>query len=226
MKVLIGCEESQEVCKAFRALGHEAYSCDLQECSGGHPEWHIKGNVLDHLREGWDLGIFHPVCTRLANSGALRLYRGGQKINGIDWDKWADMEAAAAFFKKFKNLPYPHAIENPIMHKHGIRATGGTSPSQIIQPWQFGDPESKATCLWLYGLPKLISTNILQKPECGYWNNQTPSGQNKLAPGRDRAKIRSKTYKGIAQAMAKQWGSLDLRPKIFTGYTQATLFSK
>lgn len=205
MKVLVACEESQEVCKAFRAQGHEAYSCDIQECSGGHPEWHIQGDVRNVL-EGmpfcpirvstadgashevweWDIVIAHPPCTDLAVSGAR-------------WfaEKRADgrQQMSIDFFMLFTCLPYRTkvAIENPI----GIMSTHYRKPDQIIQPWQFGHGETKATCLWLQGLPKLVPTDIVEGRAHRVW---------RMPPGPDRAKLRSKTFPGIAKAMAEQWG--------------------
>lgn len=214
LKVLVACEESQAVTLAFRKLGHEAYSCDLKPCSGGHPEWHIRDSIWHVLGKPgteyplhWDLIIGHPPCTRLSNSGVLRLYKNGKKENGIDTKMWKDMEDGAIFFRSLLYSNCDHiCIENPVPHGHAIKLIG-SKYSQTIQPFEFGHPESKRTCLWLKGLPKLNPTNILKKPERGYWDNQTPSGQNKLAPGPKRAELRSKTYPGIAKAMAEQWSS-------------------
>ncbi len=185
MKVLVGCEESQVVCKAFRELGHEAYSCDILPCSGGHPEWHIQDDVLNHLDEGWDLGIFHPPCDHLAVSGAR-------------WfpEKRADgrQQKAIDFFMKIANAPIQKiVIENPI----GIMSTHYRKPDQIIQPWMFGHGETKATCLWLKNLPKLIPTNIVSGREHRI---------HLMAPSPTRACERAKTYFGIAKAMSEQWG--------------------
>jgi hypothetical protein len=192
MRVLIACEESQVVCKAFRERGHEAYSCDIQDCSGGHPEWHIKDDVLKHIDYGWkwdwhvwDMMIAFPPCTDLAVSGAKWFEQkraDGRQQRSID------------FFLKLANAPIKYkAIENPI----GIMSSVYRKPDQIIQPWQFGHGETKATCLWLYNLPKLKPTNIVEGREQRIW---------KMPPGKDRAKERSKTYEGIAKAMAEQWG--------------------
>lgn len=189
MRVLIACEESQVVCKAFRALGHEAYSCDLQDCSGGHPEWHIKGNVVNELYKEWDLVIAHPPCTRLANSGVRWLH---------ERDLWQEHYYACEFFNMFQSYARSGAkvcIENPIPHKHAIEYIG--KYTQIIQPWQHGHPESKATCLWLYNLPELKPTNIVEGREQRIW---------KMPPGPNRTKERSRTFEGIAAAMANQWG--------------------
>lgn len=185
MKVLVACEESQVVCKAFRARGHEAYSCDIQECSGGHPEWHIRGDVLPLLSEKWDMILAFPPCTDLAASGARWFAK-----------KQADgrQQRSIEFFLRFTNVDCPKvAIENPI----GIMSRIYRKPDQIIQPWQFGHGETKATCLWLKGLPKLTPTQIVSGREQRVW---------RMPPSPDRAKARSKTFPGIAKAMGEQWG--------------------
>jgi len=199
MKVLIACEESQEVCKAFRKLGHEAYSCDILDCSGGHPEWHIKGDVLKHLDKDWDLMIAHPPCTHLAVSGA-RWFAEGKK-------PWSLQEEALEFVRQLLNANISKiALENPV----SVISTKIRKPNQIIQPYEYGHPYSKKTCLWLKNLPKLVPTNIVEKGESIVYK----SGRSlpkwyadawKL-PKEDRAKLRSKTYPGIAKAMAEQWG--------------------
>ncbi len=208
MKVLIACEESQAVCIEFRKLGHEAFSCDLQPCSGGHPEWHIQDNVMNVLRHDiispftteWDMVIAHPPCDFLTVSNTY-INRGCSKYTADEAQELR--KKAIMFFEFFTHLKNRFvAIENPI----GIMSSIYRKPDQIIQPYQFGHPESKSTCLWLKGLPLLKHTNILNKPACGHWNNQTKSGQNNIPPSKDRAKIRSKTYPGIAKAMAEQWG--------------------
>ena len=199
MKVLIACEESQTVCKAFRNLGHEAYSCDIQECSGGHPEWHIQGDVLPLLEQEWDLIIAHPPCTYLSNSGVCWLYK--------DKSRWNKMRNGALFFKKFVEYGLKGnkiAIENPIMHKYAKEVIG-VNYSQVIQPYQFGHTESKATCLWLFNLPKLIPTKNVKEE----WKKLPKNDAQRLhylPPGPNRAKLRSKTFQGIADAMASQWG--------------------
>lgn len=199
MKILIACEESQIVCKAFRKKGHEAYSCDIQECSGEHPKWHIQGDVLPLLKEEWDLIIAHPPCTYLANSGVCWLHR--------DKTRWQKMREGAEFFKKF--IEYGStgkaiAIENPVMHKYAKEII--VAPyCQIIQPWQFGHTESKATCLWLFNLPALKETNNV-KEEMLKLSQRERNRLHYLPPSVDRQKIRSKTFQGIANAMANQWG--------------------
>lgn len=207
LRVLIGCEKSGMIRRAFRDLGHDAWSCDLLP-PDDRSEFHIQDDVLLHL-EGWDVGIFHPNCKRLANSGVLRLYKKGKKINGVDWNKWQEMYDASIFFAKVWNAPIKHVcVENPTQHRYArmfLEKQGVPRFRQSIQPFEFGDPESKRTCLWLRELPPLKHTKVLPLPECGYWNNQTPSGQNKLGPSQDRSAIRAKTYPGIAKAMAQQW---------------------
>ena len=195
MKILIACEESQTVCKAFREKGHEAYSCDVQDCSGGHPEWHIKGDVLEQLNKGWDMIIAHPPCTYLANSGVQWLHK--------DHSRWEKMRESAEFFKTILNAPVEKlVVENPIIHKYAKEIIG-ENYTQTIQPWQFGEDASKRTCLWLKGVEPLKPTKIIKKHR---YANQSPCGANKLGPSPERAKLRSKTYKGIAKAMAEQWG--------------------
>jgi hypothetical protein len=198
MRVLVACEESQEVCKAFRAKGHEAYSCDILDCSGGHPEWHIKDDVLKHLNNGWDLMIAHPPCTRLCNSGVVWL----EKRN-----LWEELDYGANLFKALLNSNIPLiAVENPIPHKYALERIG-RKYDQIIQPYMFGHAERKATCLWLKGLPLLQSTKDVKK-EMDALPKHIAQRIHYIRPGKDRAMIRSKTFKGIAEAMAEQWGSI------------------
>jgi hypothetical protein len=193
-KVLIACEESQVVCKAFRDKGHEAYSCDILPTSGSMPEWHFQEDVVIAMtRDKWDMIIAFPPCTDLAVSGAR-------------WfpEKIADgrQQRAIQFFRLFTTLDCKKvAIENPI----GIMSTLYRKPDQIIQPWQFGHKEIKATCLWLYGLPPLITTNIVGPPPKDRNKNEWDK-VHRASPGPDRAKMRSKTYEGIATAMANTWG--------------------
>ena len=206
MKVLVACEESQEVCKAFRGLGHEAYSCDIQEPSGGHPEWHILGDALKavearevatmdgtmHEVGKWDLLIAHPPCTYLAVSG--NRWFNVERYGDAALNRLANRHEAVIFFMEFAISDIQKiAIENPV----GYMSTAWRKPDQIIQPWQFGHGETKSTCLWLKGLPKLIPTKIVEGREQRVW---------KMPPSADRAKLRSKTYPGIARAMAEQWG--------------------
>jgi hypothetical protein len=191
-KILIACEESQTVCKAFREKGFEAYSCDIQDCSGGHPEWHIKGDVLDVINDGWDLIIAHPPCTHLAVSGA-RWFKEGIKPLSLQ-------DEASDFFMKFINANCKYiAVENPIC----IMSTRYRKPDQIINPFQFGHPEQKKTCLWLKGLPKLKETNNVYD----YMMTLPVKERTRIHwLGSNKSKERSKTYEGIAKAMADQWG--------------------
>ena len=198
MKLLIACEESQAVCIEFRKLGHEAYSCDIQPESGGYPEWHIKGDVLEQLDKGWDMMIAFPPCTFLTSANTY-IKRGCSKYTPEQAKTY--QQQAINFFMAFaKSDCWKKCIENPV----GIMSTHYRKPDQIIQPWMFGEDASKKTCLWLKGLPPLKPTNIITKER---YANQTPSGQNKLGPSPDRAKLRAKTYPGIAKAMAEQWGN-------------------
>ena len=213
MRVLIACEESQEVCKAFRARGHEAFSCDLQECSGGHPEWHIQGDVLPilngdcsfktadthtHTQAGkWDLIIAHPPCTDLAVSGA-RWFPEKQK----DFRQ----QKSCVFFMQMALANCDRiAVENPV----GIMSTVYRRPDQIIQPYEFGDPYKKTTCLWLKGLPQLKPTDVVEPQLVKYTckDGKVVTFSADYGGGdKDSGKRRSKTYSGIAQAMADQWG--------------------
>lgn len=208
MKVLVACEESQTVCKAFRERGHEAYSCDIQEPSGGHPEWHILGDALKAIEGGqivtmdgkahdvgkWDLLIAHPPCTHLAVSG-MRWFKEGVKPLSLKYE-------AAAFFLKFAEAPIEHiAIENPV----SIMSTLYRKQNQIINPWQFGHPEQKKTCLWLKNLPPLHETDNVYE----YMMTLPEKERARIWwLGSGHAKERSKTFPGIAAAMAEQWGSL------------------
>jgi site-specific DNA-cytosine methylase len=190
MKILIACEYSGIVRDAFLNQGHDAISCDFLPSDRLGP--HYQGDVRDILDDDFDLMIAHPPCTHLAVSGA-RWFK----------DKQEEQAEALNFVGLLLAAPIAKiALENPI----SIISSRIRKPDQIIQPWQFGHPESKSTCLWLKNLPKLVPTDILEKPVNGRWNNQTPSGQNKLGPSEDRWKIRSATYPGIANAMAAQWG--------------------
>lgn len=194
MKVLVACEESQEVCKAFRALGHEAYSCDIQDCSGGHPEWHIKGDALELLKMRWDMIIAFPPCTYLSNAGAKHLFRGGV----LNEERYQKGLVAKAFFLRFLDADCPKvAVENPI----ASRIFEMPPYTQEIQPWQFGHPVQKKTRLWLKGLPPLKPTEIVDY-KCGCHE----AGTWFMKGGKERQKNRSKTFPGIARAMAEQWG--------------------
>jgi len=206
MRVLIGCEESQAVCIEFRKKGHEAYSCDLIPCSGGHPEWHYQCNIFDVLLNEWDLVIAFPPCTDLASSGA-RWFEEKRK-NG-------SQAKSIEFFMRLAEWPVNKlAIENPI----GIMSNLFRKPDQIIQPWQFGHPETKSTCLWLKGLSLLKPTDIvdpdfMRKANGEYYKDVKGKRYSRIhfmsRSNPDRAKERSKTYPGIAKAMAEQWGVLE-----------------
>lgn len=219
MRVLVACEESQEVCKAFREKGHEAYSCDLQECSGGHPEWHVMGDALElingrcsfqtmdgveHQIDGmWDLLIAHPPCTFLSNAGARWLYKGGT----LNQERYQKGLAAKEFFLKFYNADCPRiAVENPIPSS----VYEMPQYSQTVQPYEHGHPWSKKTCLWLKGLRPLKPTDVVMdfKPFCSsgsYSGTHDPRYRGASRAG-GSAKARSKTFPGIARAMAESWG--------------------
>lgn len=189
MKILVACEESQAVTIELRRLGHEAYSCDIIPCSGGHPEWHLQVDALELLKMKWDMILAFPPCTHLAVSGA-RCFEQKRKDGR--------QQAAIDFFMRFANADCPKiAIENPV----GIMSSVWRKPDQIIQPWQFGHGETKKTCLWLKGIPLLVPTNIVDGREQRIW---------KMPPSEDRAKNRAKTFPGIARAMAEQWAG-DIR---------------
>lgn len=239
MNILIACEESQAVCKAFRAKGHNAFSCDIQECSGGHPEWHICGDVLPlingnckfttmdgekHEISGkWDLLIAHPPCTYLSNAGAARLYK---KIDGKSYCELERLNKgfeAKDFFMAFLNADCERiAVENPI--PSGVYRL--PRYSQVIQPYEYGHPYSKKTCLWLKGLPTLNPTKIVD-PMCSW-----VSGGSKKSDGTKRencgttfrdSKTKSKTFEGIASAMAEQWAGNAVTPPVPAALVRANL---
>jgi len=200
LRVLVACEESQAVCIEFRKLGHEAYSCDILPCSGGHPEWHIQGDVTEVLKKEWDMIIAFPPCTHLAVSGARHFEqkrKDGRQQQGID------------FFMLFVNAKCDKiAIENPV----GIMSSVWRKPDQYIQPFEYGEPYRKKTCLWLKNLPLLVPTSIVERGE----QVKFASGKSMPKwyadsynlPPKERAALRSKTFIGIAKAMASQWGVL------------------
>ena len=203
MRVLVACEESQAVTKEFRKLGHEAFSCDILPCSGGHPEWHLQKDVFEVINHGWDMMIAFPPCTDLAVSGARHFER--KRADG-------SQQKSIKFFMDLANAPIEKiALENPI----GIMSTEWRKPDQIIQPWQFGDKAQKSTCLWLKHLPKLEHTDIVEKGE--FFDFTSKKGEKKRMPmwyykalqdartPEQRRTLRSKTFPGIAQAMAEQW---------------------
>ena len=220
MNVLVACEESQRVCIAFREKGHNAFSCDIIDCSGGRYEWHIKQDVLpllngnckfttadgtEHTVSGkWDLIIAHPPCTYLSNAGACRLY---PKKGQLDQERYKKGLQAKAFFMKLYNADCEHiCVENPIPSK----VFEMPPYTQTIQPYEYGHPYSKKTCLWIKGLPKLQPTKILSeyKPyvSCGTSKNKGNKDKAGFSRAGGAAKIRSKTFEGIAAAMAQQWG--------------------
>ena len=221
MKVLVACEESQRVCTEFRKLGHEAYSCDIEPCSGGHPEWHIKSDVIrfingycifttmdgknHYINDKWDMIIAFPPCTYLTVTGNrwFNIERYGEKAI----QRHKDREDAIDFFMAFANADCEKiSIENPL----GIMSSKWRKPNQIINPWQFGDAFEKKTCLWLKGLPELTPTNIVEIPPRKKFDSgkTMPSWYAEAwhLPKEERAKLRSKTFPGIAKAMAQQWG--------------------
>ena len=203
MRILVACEESQAVTKELRYLGHEAFSCDLLPTSGGHPEWHLQQDVFEVINKGWDMMIAFPPCTDLAVSGARHFER--KRADG-------SQQKSIKFFMDLANAPIEKiALENPI----GIMSSEWRKPDQIIQPWQFGDKAQKSTCLWLKNLPKLEHTDIVEKGE--FFEFTSKKGEKKRMPmwyykalrdaktPEQRRTLRSKTFKGIAEAMANQW---------------------
>ena len=223
MKILVACEESQAVCKEFRALGHEAYSCDIEQCSGGHPEWHIQedvsrlvnGNCFFHTSDGmrhningkWDIIIAFPPCTYLTSTG--NRWFNVDKYGERALKRMEEREKAIEFFMLFVNADCPRiAIENPV----GVMSTRFRKPNQIINPFEFGEPYEKRTCLWLINLPLLQATDIVKVPSRKVFNSgkTMPAWYADLwsLPKDERAKLRSKTFPGIAKAMAEQWGRL------------------
>lgn len=194
MRVLVACEESQEVTKAFRNLGHEAFSCDIQDCSGGHPEWHIKDDVLNIINNKWDIMIAHPPCTFLSIAGARHLYKKGE----LNIERYEKGLVAKEFFMKLFNANIKYiCIENPTP----LKIFDLPMFSQVVQPYEFGHPFSKRTLLWLKGLPALLPTDII-------WQKNVKTTKESdwfNKGGLDRQKNRSKTFEGIAVAMAEQW---------------------
>jgi len=209
MKVLIACEESQAITKEFRKLGHEAYSCDLLACSGGYPEWHFQQDVFKVINKGWDLMIAHPPCTYLALSGNRWLYNKDGSKNKQRWDNQAK---ALNFVRALMDAPVKRiAIENPM----SVISSQIRKPDQIVQPWMFGDKAQKSTCLWLKNLPLLKPTDIVDKGE--FIEFVDKNGKKKKQPlwyyealrqaktTEERRTLRSKTFEGMAKAIAEQW---------------------
>ena len=196
MKILVACEFSGVVRTAFEKKGHDVMSCDLLDAEDGG--LHYTGDVRDVLYNGWDMVIAHPPCTYLANSGVTWLHK--------DPTRWAKLDEAAEFFNMFLNLQVPKiCVENPIMHKYAKERIGHRDQSQVVQPWMFGHLQSKATCLWLRGLPVLQPTKNVKE-----LMDKLPAKERQkmhwLSPSKDRWKERSRTFQGIANAMAEQWG--------------------
>ena len=203
MKVLVACEFSGTVRDAFKARGHEALSCDLLPTES--PGEHHQGDIRDVLYDEWDLIIAHPPCQYITNSGVRWLYQSVDGKRVRNQDRWDNLDAAAAFFRLFSNHPCERVcIENPIPHKYAL-ARIGKKYSQIIQPWQFGHTEKKATCLWLKGLPPLQETHNV-KEEMSLLPRSEQQKTWYASPSKDRWKKRSVTFSGIAEAMASQWG--------------------
>lgn len=193
MKILVACEESQIVTSAFRGIGHEAYSCDIEPCGGNRPEWHLQTDVLPLLKQSWDMILAFPPCTHLAVSGAK--WFKAKRADGRQ-------QTAIDFFMEIANAPCPRiVIENPI----GIMSNIWRKPDQIIQPWMFGHLEQKATCLWLKNLPRLVPTQNVQK-EMLLLPRRVYERIHFLPPSPTRARDRSRTFAGVATAMAEQWG--------------------
>lgn len=204
MRVLVACEESQRVAIEFRKLGHEAYSCDLEPCGGGHPLMHLNVDALNMLKLKWDLVVAHPPCTYLTVTGNrwFNVERYGEKAV----ERQALREDAERFFMAFAEANAPHVcIENPV----GVMSTVYRKPDQIVQPWQFGDPYEKKTCLWLKGLSPLTPTDVVEpEPRVKYKSGNTMLKWYAEAwslPAHERAKLRSRTFPGIARAMALQF---------------------
>lgn len=206
MRILVACEESQELTNRFRSLGHEAFSCDILPCSGGHPEWHLQQDVTDLLKQKWDMIVAFPPCTYLTVTGNrwFNIEKYGEKAI----QRHKDREDAINFFTMFANADCDHiAIENPV----GIMSSEWRRPDQIVNPFQFGDPYEKRTCLWLKGLPLLTPTNVVEpEPRKVFDSGKLMAGWYADAwklPKEERARIRSKTFPDIAEAMVNQWSS-------------------
>lgn len=194
MKIIVGCEESQIVMSAFLERGHDAWSCDLQETSGEHPDRHLQCDIMEILDDGWDLAIFHPTCTYLTNAANKWLFH--DSANQTVGERWREREKAIDFFIKLQEANIEKiAIENPQPHPYVMEKVGRFTDK--IQPWMFGDPETKGICWWLKNLPPLMSTVIESKRE---------PLKHMLPPGPERAKLRSKFFPGVSAAMAEQWG--------------------
>lgn len=207
-RVLIGCERSGVMRRAFLARGFDAWSCDLESADDGSNR-HFRGDLRDHLDEGWDLlALMHPPCTILCNSGVKWLYIGGKKVNGRDPGRWDELHEAAAFYRTCRDAPIKRkAIENPVMHRYGIELTR-RGRTQFVQPWWFGDPFFKATGFELINLPDLKGTDRLTPPKPGTDEHKEWSRVHRMSPGPERARQRSQTFPGMANAAADQWGDV------------------
>jgi hypothetical protein len=203
---LIGCEESGVVRRAFAARGIDAWSCDKLSARDGSNK-HLRCDLLDLLGLGWGfLGVMHPPCTVLCNSGVKHLYIGGRAENGRNEARWVELEEAAAFYRSCRNAPIPRvAIENPVMHGHAIRLTA-RGKTHFVHPYFFGEPFFKMTGFETRNLPPLVATNKLTPPKPGTAEHKAWSACHRAAPGPNRARDRSRTYEGVADAMADQWG--------------------
>jgi|TARA_B110000908_G_scaffold31806_1_gene37882 hypothetical protein len=206
MRILIACEESQTITKKFRELGHEAYSCDLLDCSGGKPEWHIKGDAIVEAYSGkYDMMIAHPPCTFLSVSGARWMYN---KDGSVNQERLENQNKALAFVQKLMDSPIKRiAVENPV----SVISTKIRKPNQIVQPYMFGDEATKTTCLWLKNLPLLVPTNIVGKGEKVFYKSgkshpkwYADALSNSKTP-EERRTLRSKTFEGMAKAISQQW---------------------
>lgn len=229
MRVLIGCEFSGAVRRAFAELGHDAWSCDLRPAADGSNR-HLIGDVRDFLHQGWDLlAVFHPPCTRLCNSGVRWLHEPPTRLNPSQYSAseveaysrmdraarlafiWRKLDEAAGFFSDLWTAPIERiAVENPVMHRYAkARIRDYAPPAQTVQPWWFGEPAFKATSLWLRNLPSLVPTDRLTPPKAGTSDHKKWSAIHRASPGDDRWAFRSKTFAGVAVAMARQWGDVD-----------------
>ena len=211
MRILVACEESQAITKEFRKLGHEAFSCDLLPCSGGHPEWHLQQDVFEVIEQGWDMMIAHPPCTFLAVSGARWMYN---KDGSVNQERLKSQNLALDFVRKLMDAPIDKiAIENPV----SVISSQIRKPDQIVHPYHFGDKASKSTCFWLKNLPLLKPTNIVEKGDFKEWVDKKTGKTKRQATWyyealqkaktpAERRTLRSKTFKGMAEAIANQWG--------------------
>ena len=218
-RILIACEESQATTKAFRKLGHEAFSCDLLPCSGGHPEWHFQQDVFEVIDMGWDLMVAHPPCTFLAGSGAQWLSNPEDRYLPFDErrphpkypNRRQDMFDSVEFVKALYNANIKHiAIENPV----GLLSGKWRKPDQIVQPYMFGDEATKTTCLWLKNLPLLVPTDVVGKGERTVFSSGKSHPKwyadalKNAKTKEERQTLRSKTFEGMANAFAEQWGGI------------------